>query len=169
MSSFVISKNYYIQAAAFIVALAEANTREPIIYKYNQKKGRIYTREDYKQEFEHIYELNALSVQEQYGDKIPDADTDEYTQLFDESIKICHSAINRYWAGFERSGDLKKLADSFRKFTRSVLYQIENDDMRKEAAYILNSYIVDIYEFFATTRHVDAWGDFDVYNILKNS
>ena len=74
MSSFVISKKEYIKAAGIVAGIAEAQ-RDFWLFDYEAQRNS--TPEDYYNRFAECYTMNALSVQEQYGDDKPEADAEE--------------------------------------------------------------------------------------------
>lgn len=120
MSSFTIAKKEYIKAAGLVAGIAEAYNRGPHnFWIYNYETGRNSTPEDYYKAFEKFYNMNALSVAEQY-DEAPETDTEDYKTDFNLYRNKGHQAITD-------PGNLKKYMMELRNFFHSAIYQTEKD------------------------------------------
>jgi hypothetical protein len=129
MSSFIVSKQEFIKAAGLMCGYEEA--------KRDSHKWFI---EHVRQEFEHAYALNVVSVQEQYEDYSFDPEEETLDDVF-EAYRKMGSLI--YTEGYKMGIICTKVADvmdkpTFRKsmflFFQSVLYQIENETCHRSVA-----------------------------------
>lgn len=117
MSSFIISKVDYVKAAGLLYGVEESKRDYHKYYLDNLRKG-----------FEHVYALNVISVNNQYGDKaIPESNT--YNKVFEK------------YRGYGRAMHTPNSPMTFVKFRffimsffSSVLYQIEDDYAHRTAA-----------------------------------
>lgn len=74
MSSFAIEKREYIKAAGLVAGIVKA--RE--VWIFNHRTQRNSEPEDFYDEFVRCFEMNAVSVQEQYHEDVPWSDSNEY-------------------------------------------------------------------------------------------
>ena len=119
MSSFVISKIEYIKAAGLMYGLES-----------KRKCPHTFFLENVKAKFEQLYRLNVLSVAEQYGD---DPDTIGEDGCSYDSVFNTYKAKGKSIGEFE----LPTIKNGLFQFFESILYQIENPDMNKEASAFL--------------------------------
>lgn len=173
MSSFVISKEEYIKAAGFFAGIAEQKNfyKENVIYWWSDNKKRILTADDYYTAFPQLYDMNAVSVMRQYGDKVKETDNKDYKRTFE---KYKAAATNLYTSAYIGSSsgysEFKKTVFNFYNFTRSVNYQIEDRKLAADAnkfLYKCNSMLVGVLyqlEHFES----DCWGSFDIFDFKDN-
>lgn len=169
MSSFVISKEEYIKAAGFFAGIAEQKNyyKESVIYWWSYNKKRILTSEDYYNAFSQLYEINAVSVMRQYGDKAKETDPKDYKQTF---IRYWSKAADLYRnVSFGSSSarlDFQKAVFDFFNFTRSVNYQIEDRKLAADANKFLhkcNSMLLGV--LYQMNHHEsDCWGSFSIFD-----
>lgn len=146
MSSFVINKREYIKAAGLMYGIEMS------------KRGNAhrYFLENVRKNFAKCYELNVDSVNEQYGDE-SGKDCSDYDYEFTQYCKIGE----RIKCGLHESMTFKELRINLMQFFRSVLYQIENDEM---------SQFVSAFFFECTSKLFDSelyavegwWGDVEL-------
>ena len=153
MSSYVISKKYYVQVAGAIVGLSNALYREPL-WIYNYKDNRNFNEDDYYTLFTWMYDANAISVQKQYGDAKRETDDNEYKKEFDEYKKIGKQYVY--------NSREKELVKSIADFFRSIKYQIEDDDLSRKVNCYLNKIQVEIVNKTLLKGETSCWGDFEI-------
>lgn len=151
MSSFIIDRKEYIKAAGLMCGFEEA--------KRHSHKWFI---DNVRQEFEHAYALNVISVNEQYGDnEVPDEN--RYDDVFEAYRKMGTLIGNDGYASdngiiYEKVQDVIDKA-TFRlqifSFFNSVLYQIENDAAYRTVAALFYTCLDKLYE--SDLRGVDSW------------
>lgn len=149
MSSFIVSKREFIKAAGLMCGYEEA--------KRDSHKWFI---DNVRQEFEHAYALNVISVNEQYGDNT-EPEEGNYDDVFDAYRKM---GTLIYTEGYKMGIICTKVADvmdkpTFRKsmfkFFCSVLYQIENDAAHRAVAELFYNCLCKLYE--DEMRDVEGW------------
>lgn len=113
MSSFVINKSEYVKAAGLMYGI-EASKKSP----------HRYFLENVRKNFVKCYELNVDSVNEQYGDE-SGKDCSDYDYEFTQYCKIGE----RIRCGVYDRMTFQELRINLMQFFRSVLYQIENEEM----------------------------------------
>ena len=151
MSSFVIGKREYIKAAGFVSGIAEKSSmREFWIYDYTV--GRNMTKEDYHRQFTAFYNMNALSVQAQYGDATCEEDSNDYMEDFNKYRNIGKSLV-----GAELTRAVLDLSDFF----RSACYQTEDEECNKYMRAFFDRVIVEIYTK-THTHECKCWGNFNI-------
>lgn len=149
MSSFVIDKKEYIKAAGIVAGVASAS-RDFWVYDYVEHHNS--TAEDFYNRFCDVYRLNALSVQEQYNDPEPEADTNSYKAVFNQYMKY---GRQYYFKGMKTA--LIELKDFF----RSAIYQIENEEYaRKTELYF--SRIIDALIDKCFPHECRSWGTLEL-------
>lgn len=169
MSSFVISKKEYVKAAGFIAGLASQKNfyREPLVYWYSFKKKRILTPDDYYDMFVSMYRANAKSVQLQYNDKEPENDPEDYKDEFQTMITATHEMF----VACTIKGDHKAKQQfinsifEFHGFSRSVNYQIEDEELNKRCNHLLDkcqTFLVDILQNTINHYEFDSWATFNL-------
>lgn len=149
MSSFIVSKREFIKAAGLMCGYEEA--------KRHSHKWFI---DNVRQEFEHAYALNVISVNEQYGDNT-EPEEGNYDDVFDAYRK--EGALIQT-EGYKMGIVCTKVADvmdkrTFRRsmwnFFNSVLYQIEDDAAHRTVAELFYGCLNKLYE--DETRDVEGW------------
>lgn len=142
MSSFVIDKREYIKAAGLMYGI-EASNNHP----------HRYFLENVRKNFVKCYELNVDSVNEQYGDD-SGKDGCEYDDLFNEYCSIGKVVKSDVFHFTEFRFNLMK-------FFRSVLYQIENEEMSQ----FVNAFFFECTsKLFSSELHAVEgwWGDIEL-------
>jgi hypothetical protein len=146
MSSFIISKKEYIKAAGLVCGVASCS-------KYG---GNPVFCANVKKQFEHIYNLNVYSYEEQYDEDV-EKDTRDYEYVFNDYKELGR----RIYMGLESKMSLDTLRYSLINFFRSATYQIENEDANMEAA----SYLFTCVEMLCQDKTDDIdgfWGSVDI-------
>jgi len=140
MSSFIIDKKEYIKAAGLMYGLES-----------KRKCPNTYFLENVRQKFEQLYKLNILSVAEQYGD---DPDTIGEDGCSYDGVFIA------YKTRVEIIDDIELLAvkNGLFQFFESILYQIENPDMNKEASAFLYKCTAKLIDICNEHPEVSWWG-----------
>ena len=140
MSSFVVDKSEFVKAAGLMYGIERA-----------KRDSHLYFLENVRKEFVKAYELNVASVNEQYHDDcMPDGAS--YDTLFEEYKKKGEDVYNSTIFGRD---DLRKVRNGLFTFFRSVLYQIENEEMSKEVSSFFFDCLSKLYE--REYRSVDGW------------
>lgn len=151
MSSFIVSKREFIKAAGLMCGYEEA--------KRHSHKWFI---DNVRQEFEHAYALNVLSVNEQYGDnEMPEEKP--LDDVFEDYRKMGALIQTEGYASnngviFEKVKDVmdkRTFRRSMWNFFNSVLYQIENDAAHRTVAELFYGCLNKLYE--DETRDVEGW------------
>lgn len=148
MSSFIINKEDYIKAAGLSAGIAKATN----VYLYDEKNHREMTTADYYSKFSEIFEMNSLSVQEQYNDKESYNDYKDYANTFDRYYKkgLKVSMTTR---------DIEAVAE-LNFFFRSVLYQIEKPAYYYQAKNFLDTLVIKLFEKVHPVES-ENWGSFN--------
>lgn len=117
MSSFVINKIEFVKAAGLMYGIEESK----------QTPFRYFL-ENVRDNFVKVFEFNALSVAEQYGDDDPYVDELTYDSTFEEYRRKGRTI---WTLDSSRTCPMnkKELKNALTKFFHSVLYQIENTEM----------------------------------------
>ena len=169
MSCYVILKNEYAKAAAVFGAFTEIEKyHEPLLYRYNFENQRMYNFYDVLNDFMELYKINYESVCESWRKTTIDQD---------ESIdrKLClqyKDYVKKLWT-YKRHTDIKYHSEiknifyDLYKFFRSVLYQIDNKELREKASKIIGLYNGYLLEFLIQldSYESDSWGEFNILNI----
>ena len=120
MSSFVIDKAAYMKAAGAVAGVVDAyktcHWREIFIYDY--EAGHRMEAEDFRRRFARCFEMNCISVQEQYHEREPFADPADHMDAFRAGYAIGNKAA---YNGTE----MKELIFNLQRFFDSCLYQVE--------------------------------------------
>lgn len=151
MSSFVIGKEEYIKAAGLIAGIAKVKRDQIFVYDYEKDK-KISTPEEWRDKFVQMFDMNALSVQEQYHEKEVYTDGCDYEQIFKKAYQIGINAA--------MGGDLKDWIMKLRNFFHCAIYQTEKD------AYFfkMQMFFYAILDQLMRYMHAepDNWGDLDI-------
>ena len=169
MSSFVISKEDYIKAAGFFAGVAEQKSyhHENVIYWWSDSKKGLLTSEDYYKAFSQLYDMNAISVMRQYGDKTRETDAKDYKRTFE---KYKAATANLYTSAYIGSSfgyaEFRKAVFNFYQFTRSVNYQIEDRKLAADANKFMNKCNSLLLGVLYQLNHIesDCWGSFDIFD-----
>ena len=134
MSSFIIDKKEFVKCAGLVYG-AESKKRDP----------HRYFMDRVLKEFIHVYNLNVLSVNEQYNeDTVPEEGM--FTEVFEEyARKGAHEWFH----------NRQEFRFNLIQFFSSVLYQIENEDMSRAASAWFCSCILHL--FSPEKSDVEGW------------
>ncbi len=147
MSSYVIGKQEYIKAAGLISGLAEGLE----LWVYSFENGRNMIPDDYYEKFSEIYTMNALSVQEQYRDKSPETDSNDYRKDFEIYRK------SGYSIAVTREGLKEAIAEIY-SFFSSISYQIEKEAYMFKADMFLNRVLIKLMKELWKGYEPESWG-----------
>lgn len=151
MSSFVIRKEEYVKAAGVIAGIASIKK----IWVYDYQAGRNMTKEDYYTRFVECFEMNALSVAEQYHDDFPEMDATEYKDIFNYGYDY-----GRTTTAMEPH-HLPELIMKLRSFLRSAIYQTETESYMFKMKMLFNEILVELMKYMYNGE-VDDWGSLDI-------
>ena len=164
MSSFIVDKVEYVKAAGLMYGIESAK----------RDKHRWFL-ENVRKEFEHVYALNVISVNEQYSeDTLPDEN--KYDAEFEAMRKMGVLIGNDGYASkdgiiYEQVADVMSLRDLRIRlwyFFRSVLYQIENKAAHRMAAAWFFTCTSKLYE--NDLYAVEGWhGEVELENKLSKA
>ena len=147
MSSFVISKKEYMKAAGLMHGIATSKDH-PWKYFVENVKAR----------FERLYELNVKSVCKQYKREFDGLDECEYQEVFNEYSSMAQTVWSADPSDMESFRKRKKICAQLIYFFSCVDYQIEDQEMIKEARSIM-FVCLDIYLVKPDRSLVeDSWG-----------
>ena len=164
MSSFVVDKKELMKAAGFIAAFVEREEKHNGMYIWNYKHNRPFNSEDVIASFELIHKLNAESVQEQYNDSEPYIDSESYTKEFKKAKALTEEMLTfgKCWY----ADALKNNIYSFSEFSKSIIYQIENDKKQHQVKTFLNdinSRFIEILKNLDSNQfEIFSWGTFEM-------
>jgi len=148
MSSFVIDKVEYIKCAGLIAGLLQKD-------RWACGEKEIYNR------FSRFFELNAKSVQEQYGEEQCDTDSNDYLEQFNQ-CKVLALEYSRRKDG----KDPQLLIKGIQNFMRSALYQTENDEASGEMARDFTFYLGRMIEHYTYPQiELHWWGEVDLNSL----
>jgi len=155
MSSYIISKQEYMKAAGLVTGLSE-ELRHFWLYDYETRRNS--TAEDYKRKFTECYEMNVISVKEQYhGDEVgADArDQNEYKQDFETYRKLGKQLC------YNDGQPLINAIHELNAFFGSCLYQTEYDPYMFKMQMFFNQIIT---ELFKTSSHYEtqSWSTLEI-------
>lgn len=159
MSSFVVSKEEYIKAAGMVAGIAEAKGNNYGVsdrfWIYDYVTGRNMTPEDYYRNFVECYDMNALSVQEQYHDNDRGRDDNEYLDTLNEyRAKAKRKAIS--------PDALQDMILNLHGFFRCAEYQTENKGYYWKMITFFNRINEALLPLMAPARSVDGWGSLEL-------
>ena len=157
MSSFVIGKEAYIKAAGIIAGISEASNRGngSHIWLYDYESGRNANAEDYYKRFVECYEMNALSVQEQYKDHDLESDNSKYMTTFKKAVAAGRAL---YYNGGEK---LKKAIMELRHFFESAIYQTEKPEYMFKMQFYFNNISAQLMQFLYICEP-ESWGNLEI-------
>ena len=150
MSSFVIGKEEYIKAAGVIAGIADVKN----IWLYDYSQNRNSTPEDYYRRFTECFEMNMLSVQEQYDENVPESDSNEYMETFKAYMQKGKNA-----AMYPEK--LKNIIMDLWQFFRSAQYQTEKEAYYFKMQMYFNSILVALMPYLHS-HESECWGEFDI-------
>lgn len=159
MSSFTISKKEYIKAAGIVAGIAEASARGAGRYQlwlYDYETQRNSTAEDYYRRFSECYTMNAISVGEQYHDRTPETDSNEYRAEF----KAAQAAGKKLY--FEQGEKLKKAIMELRQFFHSAIYQTEKYSYMFKMQFFFYQIEDQLAEYLYSPGECESWGELKI-------
>lgn len=162
MSSFVVGKEIYIRAAGLIAGIQDymkpAYRREYLIYDYTAKKWM--KPEDFLKKFEHFYNLNVLSVNEQYHAKsFSDGDM-EGTPPTEAECKKVFNEYRKKGKSLMLNGKGKDLIMSLKNFFDCCKYQTEKEPYYFEMMMFFDRLLVALMPILHPENR-DGWTDLE--------
>ena len=157
MSSFVIGKVEYVKAAGAVAGIVEGfNHGNNECFVYDYQSNTRYTADGFYRLFVECFEMNALSVHEQYrhhpGEELW-TDNADYMQEFRKYQKIGRSA-----AYDDRKRE--KIIFDLRDFMRSAMYQTEKEAYFFKMMMAFNQILVALMGTL-NPHECECWGDFN--------
>lgn len=153
MSSFIVSKAAYMRAAGLIAGIQDYK-RNHLIYDYSIRNWM--QPEDFMTKFSHFYDLNVLSVIEQYNDErmqgTPPTEK-ECKRIFDEYRKKGRSLM-------VAPDTRKDLIMHLRNFFSCCEYQTEKEAYYFEMMMFFNRLLVSFMPYLHTEPR-DGWSDLE--------
>lgn len=153
MSSFVIDRKEYAKAAGVVAGIAKIKRD---FWCYDYSVGRNMNEGDYFRRFLECYEMNALSVKEQYND-----DEMEGTPASDNECKAAFLEGKKKGTAAIVNGNIRQAVSELIHFFRSAMYQTE-----KEAYYYKMKMFLDGLSVELVTRCVlppaESWGELEL-------
>lgn len=159
MSSFTISKKEYIKAAGIVAGIAEASGRgngRRQVWLYDYETQRNSTAEDYYRRFSECYTMNAISVGEQYHDRTPETDSNEYRAEF----KAAQAAGRKLY--FEQGEKLKNAIMELRQFFHSAIYQTEKYSYMFKMQFFFYQIEDQLVEYLYNPGECESWGELKI-------
>ena len=156
MSSFVIGKAEYIKAAGVIAGIAEEEESNPVprFYVYDYQRGRKMTGADFYDAFCECFQMNAISVSEQYKDNEIYTDSDYYLGLYERAKKAGKAAARD-------PEKLKRTVYDLADFLQSAEYQTEKEAYFFKMKMIFNEILVQLFGLL-WPHECECWGEFTV-------
>ena len=154
MSSFTIAKSEYIKAAGLVAGLAQ----ELKAWIFDYECQRNSTDEDFRRKFTECFEMNALSVKEQYrGDEVgaPSTDASSYMKEFKE---YKNAGIT---LAIESGPALTNAINELSQFFSSAIYQTEKDSYMFKMQMYFDHIIVELFKQ-ASHYECKSWGSLDI-------
>lgn len=149
MSSFVIGKEEYIKAAGLVSGISQIKK----IWHYDYNSCRNSTPEDYYNQFVKFYEMNALSVQEQYDDPEPETDSNDYKATFKKAMKAGTAAVI--------NGGLRDRIMQLRSFFKCAMYQTEKESYSYMMQLYFDRLLVELMQYLHKVPE-NSWGDIEL-------
>lgn len=152
MSSYVISKEEYIKAAGVVAGIVDKLNAGSLdrFWLYDYITRRNMTADDYYRNFAECFEMNALSVQEQYHDDTPERDDNEYFDTFSE-----YRAKAKRNAG--KPDKLREMVLMLHSFFKSAEYQTEKESYYWKMTTFFNRINSALLPFM-TDQICETWG-----------
>lgn len=133
MSSFVIGKNEYIKAAGLVAGLAKGLD----LWFFDIAKGKRFDDDTFYTKFVECFEMNALSVQEQYRESSPYTDSNEYRKEFEEYKN------SGYYMAVSKEG-IKNAIMELKQFFDGCIYQTEKEAYMYKMQMLFNDILVKL-------------------------
>lgn len=160
MSSFTIGKKDYMRCAGLLAGIAEGTERSPYhLWVYDYQTNRNMKAEDYKREFEKLYQMNALSVQEQYNDQDSSMDLGTYDadfRMYQKRGKLAAVGLDKI--------SLKEWTNNLNRFFSSVIYQTEKPEYMFQMEFFFGRIIramLDLADTGDSDDRMNFYGSFD--------
>ena len=156
MSSFIIDKRDYMRAAGLLAGIAEATKHRTYqLWIYDYTTHRNMTAADYQREFEKCYQMNALSVQEQYHDDDSAMDLNKYAVDFNEYKRKGRQAAMD-------DVQLEEWIYNLNTFFGSALYQTEKESYGFQMQYFFGRIITALVRLLdGDNDRMNFFGSFD--------
>ena len=155
-----MSKQEYLKAAGIVAGIAAASaegTGRRQVWIYDYETGRNSTAEDYYRVFSECYTMNALSVAEQYHDRTPETDSNEYKAEF----KAAQAAGRRLY--FEKGEKLKNAIMELRHFFHSAIYQTEKYEYMFKMQFYFFKIEDQLTEYlYSPSEDCESWGELKI-------
>lgn len=151
MSSYVIGKEEYIKAAGVVAGIASIKK----IWVYDYMARRNMEPEDYYSRFVECFNMNALSVMEQYGDTAPETDSNDYKRTFKAAMMKGKSAAMA-------PDHLRDMILNLRDFFASAEYQTEKEAYYFKMQMFFDRVLVALLPYMAPPREAACWGSFEI-------
>lgn len=156
MSSFTIDKKDYMKCAGLVAGMA----KELNIWLYDYETRRNSNEDDYKRRFTECYEMNALSVNEQYrGEDVgaKSGDTKSYDKEFKTYYKIGQQIV---WT----RENIQKTVMEIEIFLSSSIYQTEKEPYMFKMQMFYDRLLVELFKATSNISNDDlkSWGSFEI-------
>lgn len=157
MSSFVVNKEEYIKAAGIVAGIAEAKNGGSLdrFWIYDYERGHNMTAADYYDRFAECYTMNALSVQEQYHDDMPERDDCDYMDTFTSYKDKAKRLIMQ-------PEKLKNIILDLHRFFRCAEYQTEKEAYFWKMTTFFNRITNQLLPLMAPAREECGWGSLEL-------
>ena len=149
MSSFVIDKQEYVKAAGLVSGIVE----DKKVWLYDYEANRKSEPADFYKRFVNCYEMNALSVMEQYEDNEPETDSNKYTDVFKAYVAKGKTIATR-------PQKLTELILDLRQFFEGAKYQTEKEAYYFKMCMYFNAILAAFMPLLSSYKS-DCWGSID--------
>lgn len=157
MSSFTIDKKEYIKAAGLVAGLA----KELQLWIFDFKKYRKMEESDFYEAFVECFEMNALSVQEQYKDHDLFTDGNTYLEDFKKYMK--------HGTNLAITGEgLKEAFLELRQFFSGCIYQTEKPEYMFKMQMLFDRIIVELSGKVIKGYEPESWGKLENCECKRN-
>ena len=159
MSSYTIDKKEYIKAAGIVAGIAEASgrgagTRQLWLYDYETRRNS--TPEDYYRRFAECFTMNALSVAEQYHDREPYTDSNEYRAEFKKAMQ---TGARLYMMQGDK---LKRAIMELHRFFASAIYQTEKYEYMFKMQFYFHNIESQLMTYLYNAGDLQSWGTLEI-------
>lgn len=155
MSSFVISKSDYIKAAGTIAGIADYAKHGPhkcvFVCGFYQRRME---KADFYNAFVECFEMNAMSVYEQYKhheDEEIWTDGGDYMKEFERYYSFGASLVR------DRA-KLREIISELHTFLQSAIYQTEFPAYEMKMKFLFNEILVALNGIFVDSDNINSWG-----------
>lgn len=156
MSSFVIDKKEYIKAAGVLSGIEKATRRNyrRRLWVYDYQHNDVMQGMRFYDVMDECFQMNALSVQEQYHDSEAWTDSEKYMDVFTAYEAKGSSATFNYM-------ELRRIIFELRMFFRSAEYQTEKEAYSFKMKMIFNA-IMESLMGFLYDDETKSWSSLDI-------